>query len=81
MRKRGTKTDEGDKIVRRKLSDQVLERLLEMITRREVLPGELMPSERDLMERLESAGRRCARRCNPSTRWVSSAFPTASAPG
>jgi len=51
MRKRGTKTDEGDKIVRRKLSDQVLERLLEMITRREVLPGELMPSERDLMER------------------------------
>ncbi len=51
MRRHVAGTDEGDKIVRRKLSDQVLERLLEMITRREVQPGELMPSERDLMER------------------------------
>lgn len=51
MRKRGAGADEGGKIVRRKLSDQVHDRLLEMITRREVAPGELMPSERELMER------------------------------
>ncbi|WP_265515887.1 transcriptional regulator NanR [Nitratireductor luteus] len=43
-------TDDG-KIVRRKLSDQVLERLREMIVRGELGPGDLMPSERDLMER------------------------------
>ncbi|WP_157015609.1 transcriptional regulator NanR [Mesorhizobium xinjiangense] len=43
-------SDDG-KIVRRKLSDQVLERLREMIVRGELGPGDLMPSERDLMER------------------------------
>lgn len=52
MNKRGTSgADGGERIVRRKLSDQVLERLLEMITRGEIAPGETMPSERDLMER------------------------------
>jgi DNA-binding FadR family transcriptional regulator len=39
------------KIVRRKISDQVLERLREMIVRGVLSPGDLMPSERDLMER------------------------------
>lgn len=39
------------KIVRRKISDQVLERLREMIIRGELVPGDLMPSERDLMKR------------------------------
>lgn len=43
--------DDDGKIVRRKLSDQVLERLREMIVRGELSPGDLMPSERDLMER------------------------------
>lgn len=43
-------TDE-DKIVRRKLSDQVLERLHDMIRTRELKPGDYMPSERALMER------------------------------
>ncbi|MFC6487214.1 transcriptional regulator NanR [Nitratireductor sp. GCM10026969] len=42
---------EDSKIVRRKLSDQVLERLREMIVRGELGPGDLMPSERELMER------------------------------
>lgn len=42
--------DEG-KIVRRKLSDQVLERLTAMIIRGELRPGDVMPSERELMER------------------------------
>lgn len=42
---------ESDRIVRRKLSDQVLERLREMILRGEVGPGDPMPSERDLMKR------------------------------
>lgn len=42
---------DADRIVRRKLSDQVMERLREMILRGEVGPGDLMPSERDLMQR------------------------------
>ncbi|MDZ5696520.1 transcriptional regulator NanR [Chelativorans sp. M5D2P16] len=42
---------EDSKIIRRKLSDQVLERLREMIVRGELGPGDLMPSERELMER------------------------------
>lgn len=44
------KTEE-DKIVRRKLSDQVLDRLRAMILNRELAPGDVMPSERALMER------------------------------
>jgi GntR family transcriptional regulator, sialic acid-inducible nan operon repressor len=51
MQKLGAETAGSERIVRRKLSDQVLERLLEMIMRGEVKPGELMPSERDLMDR------------------------------
>ncbi|TFF27231.1 transcriptional regulator NanR [Jiella endophytica] len=42
---------EGDKIVRRKLSEQVLDRLREMIRGGELRPGDAMPSERALMER------------------------------
>jgi len=40
-----------DPIVRRKLSDEVLDRLKAMITGGELAPGDAMPSERDLMER------------------------------
>lgn len=40
-----------DKIVRRKLSDQVFDRLREMIARGELQAGDPMPSERVLMER------------------------------
>ncbi|GAA4228807.1 DNA-binding FadR family transcriptional regulator [Sagittula marina] len=40
-----------EKIVRRKLSEQVLERLHEMIRTHELKPGDYMPSERALMER------------------------------
>ncbi|MEE2866477.1 MAG: transcriptional regulator NanR [Pseudomonadota bacterium] len=40
-----------DKIVRRKLSDQVFDRLREMIVRGELGPGDPMPSERELMQR------------------------------
>lgn len=39
------------KIVRQKLSDQVFDRLREMIESGEIGPDELMPSERELMER------------------------------
>jgi len=42
---------DADRIIRRKLSDQVLERLRQMILRGEVAPGDLMPSERELMKR------------------------------
>ncbi|MCE7027165.1 transcriptional regulator NanR [Jiella avicenniae] len=42
---------EGDKIVRRKLSDQVLARLRQMIRTGALKPGDAMPSERALMER------------------------------
>jgi GntR family transcriptional regulator, sialic acid-inducible nan operon repressor len=49
---RPVETDsDSDRIVRRKLSDQVLERLREMILRGDFGPGDLMPSERDLMQR------------------------------
>lgn len=41
----------AEKIVRRKLSDQVFDRLRELIARGELQPGDPMPSERDLMER------------------------------
>ena len=40
-----------DPIPRRKLSDEVFDRLKRMITTREVHPGDFMPSERDLMLR------------------------------
>lgn len=38
-------------IVRRKLADQVFDRLREMITTGQISPGDSMPSERDLMEK------------------------------
>lgn len=41
----------SEPIVRRKLSDEVFDRLKAMITGGELRPGDLMPSERDLMER------------------------------
>lgn len=40
-----------DRIVRRKLSDEVLERLLRIISEGNLKPGDAMPSERELMER------------------------------
>ncbi|MDQ0390540.1 transcriptional regulator NanR [Labrys monachus] len=40
-----------DPIVRRKLSDEVFDRLKALITSGELHPGDAMPSERDLMER------------------------------
>ena len=41
----------SDPIVRRKLSDEVFDRLKSLITTGELQPGDAMPSERDLMER------------------------------
>lgn len=41
----------ASKIIRQKLSDQVFDRLREMIETEDFGPGTLMPSERDLMER------------------------------
>lgn len=49
-----------DKIVRLKLSEQVLERLREMLRSGELSPGDYMPSERALMERF-SVGRPAVR--------------------
>lgn len=43
--------EDGDRIVRRKLSDQVFEKLRGMIASGELTPGDPMPSERDLMKR------------------------------
>jgi GntR family transcriptional regulator, sialic acid-inducible nan operon repressor len=40
-----------DHIIRRKLSDEVLERLLRIISEGNLKPGDPMPSERELMER------------------------------
>ncbi|MDE3174603.1 MAG: transcriptional regulator NanR [Pseudomonadota bacterium] len=41
----------SDPIVRRKLSDEVFDRLKSLITSGELRPGDVMPSERELMER------------------------------
>ncbi len=41
----------NDKIVRLKLSDQVFERLRDMVANGELVAGDVVPSERDLMER------------------------------
>ncbi len=45
------KTVTADKIIRRKLSDQVLDRLRQMLAAGELKPGDTLPSERALMER------------------------------
>ncbi len=55
-----TPTKPQDKIIRLKLSDQVLDRLREMIRNGELGPGDYMPSERVLMERF-SVGRPAVR--------------------
>jgi GntR family transcriptional regulator, sialic acid-inducible nan operon repressor len=47
----GERGDASEKITRRKLSDEVLDRLQEMLRRGEYAPGDSMPSERELMER------------------------------
>jgi DNA-binding FadR family transcriptional regulator len=47
----GTDMSESQRIVRRKLSDEVFDRLRAMITDGELAPGDPLPSERDLMER------------------------------
>lgn len=39
------------KIVRRKLADEILERLLSMVEQGEVVAGDCLPSERELMQR------------------------------
>ena len=44
-------THTSDPIVRRKLSDEVFDRLKSLIASGELQPGDAMPSERDLMER------------------------------
>ncbi len=49
--KRDDPSASPDKIVLRKLSDQVFDRLRNLIASGEVPPGAPMPSERDLMER------------------------------
>jgi DNA-binding FadR family transcriptional regulator len=40
-----------ERIIRRKLSDEVLDRLLRLISEGDLKPGDAMPSERELMER------------------------------
>jgi DNA-binding FadR family transcriptional regulator len=44
---------ETQPIVRRKLSDEVFDRLKALITSGELQPGEMVPSERELMERFQ----------------------------
>lgn len=43
--------ERSHKIVKRKLSDDVLDRLIELIDSGQFLPGDTFPSERELMER------------------------------
>jgi DNA-binding FadR family transcriptional regulator len=51
MRQRDAMIQVSEPIVRRKLSDEVFDRLERMITSGELKPGDEMPSERVLMER------------------------------
>ena len=44
-------TMQTERITRRKLSDEVLERLLRLVSEGNLKPGDAMPSERELMER------------------------------
>lgn len=46
-----TVTMQTERIIRRKLSDEVLDRLLRLISEGNLKPGDAMPSERVLMER------------------------------
>ena len=48
---RQSRRQNPDRIIRRKLSDQVLDRLRDMIRAGEFRPGDALPSERALMER------------------------------
>jgi len=50
----------SDAIVRQKLSDQVFDRLRDMVVSGELAPGDAMPSERELMDRF-SVGRPAVR--------------------
>nr|WP_245294865.1 transcriptional regulator NanR [Xaviernesmea rhizosphaerae] len=51
MKERESMNGPAEPIIRRKLSDEVFERLERMITSGEMRPGDEMPSERTLMER------------------------------
>src|SRR5687767_14417961 len=51
LSQRDVMTQPLEQIVRRKLSDEVFDRLERMITSGELQPGDEMPSERVLMER------------------------------
>jgi DNA-binding FadR family transcriptional regulator len=46
-------TVQTERITRRKLSDEVLQRLLRLISEGNLKPGDAMPSERELMERFD----------------------------
>ena len=46
-----TVTMQTERIIRRKLSDEVLERLLRLVSEGDLKPGDAMPSERELMDR------------------------------
>jgi GntR family transcriptional regulator, sialic acid-inducible nan operon repressor len=50
-RSRDVEVAPAEAIVRRKLSDEVFDRLRLLITSGELTPGDMMPSERELMER------------------------------
>lgn len=58
---------DGERILRRKLSDEVMERLRRMIACGELAPGDAMPSERDLMARF-GVGRPAVREALQSLR-------------
>ncbi len=51
MAKNTPRKDDREKITRRKLSDQVLDKLRDMITSGDLAAGDTMPSERVLMDR------------------------------
>ena len=73
-------TDPSERIVRRKLADEIIDRLKAMIASGEMRPGDALPSERELIERF-GVGRLPIREALQTlSNMGSSSSPTASAP-
>ena len=72
---------DSEPIRRRKLSHEILDRLLARITQGELAAGDHLPSERDLMSQY-GVGRPAVREAMQALeRWASSPSPTASGHG
>ena len=68
-------------IKRRRLYEDIASSLEQMIRDADFLPGDQLPSERELMVRFGVGRPACARRCSICARWASSRSAPASGRG